>query len=89
MRRLRARCGAYEDFTLPVVQGYVVHDVGEWQAAPVTCLACVTFTVTVRGDGLCTCEGFEPCPLGRTGSMLRCSVQELHEAGVATRTTPW
>jgi hypothetical protein len=34
---------------------------------------------TIGPDGLCTCTCGDPCPLGKTGSALRCTAAELGE----------
>ena len=85
VKRLRTLCGDYEDFTLPVVSGYVVHDTREWQAEMVTCLACIAYCVPIYADGRCDCHAGSQCPLGRTGSKLRCTERELREMDIPTR----
>lgn len=38
----------------------------------------------IGSDGRCTCSCGDPCPLGRAGSALRCTKEELEAAGVVT-----
>jgi hypothetical protein len=70
---------------MPVVQGHVVHDTGEWQALPVTCLRCVGLTVVVLRVGLCNCSEADDCPLGKTEQDMRCTETDLRAAGVSVR----
>lgn len=44
--------------------------------------------VLIGKDGRCTCSCGDPCPLGRVGSMYRCTKQELETAGVKTEMEP-
>lgn len=37
--------------------------------------------VEIGDDGRCKCSAADPCPLGRTGSEIRCSAEELERAG--------
>lgn len=38
--------------------------------------------IKIAKDGRCTCSCADPCPLGKVGSMTRCTVEELQQAGV-------
>jgi hypothetical protein len=39
-------------------------------------------SMNVGADGLCQCSCADTCPLGKAGSMLRCSIAELSAAGI-------
>jgi len=39
--------------------------------------------VKIGEDGRCTCSCGDKCPLGKTGSELRCTEEELKAAGVS------
>ncbi len=41
--------------------------------------------IQIAADGRCSCSGATPCPLGRTGTTPRCTIDELAAAGVPTR----
>jgi len=40
--------------------------------------------IKIGKDGLCLCSCGDPCPLGRRGSELRCTEEELKSAGFKT-----
>ena len=56
----------------------IVASVGQ----PVPDLTVVAEPVKIASDGRCTCTCADPCPLKKTGSAMRCTVQELTAAGI-------
>jgi hypothetical protein len=45
-------------------------------------VALLAAPIEIGKDGLCRCSGADPCPLGKSGSAVRCSAQQLADAGV-------
>ncbi len=47
-------------------------------------IAALEEPVAIGSDGMCRCNGATRCPLGKTGSALRCTESQLIESGVPT-----
>lgn len=44
-----------------------------------------TLVIPIADDDRCSCSAAVSCPLGRTGSELRCTRRELRDAGIVTK----
>jgi hypothetical protein len=44
--------------------------------------------IKILSDGRCDCSYADKCPLGKCGSALRCTKEELQAAGIVTMFTP-